>query len=119
MGTILQEKGLDESSGGNAKTLVEVDIGEVPLDLLSTEFAAEDWQVDGGLMQLYFMALEAVNLEIHPWASGEGAATKLKGSVRSGCFRVPLPPAPMCPESTRVTATWHLHVTPSKIVMEC
>merc|ERR1712151_1457236 len=53
-----------------------------------------------------------------PWASGQGAAVNVKGKVRSVEYQMSLPPAPMCPQETRCTATWHVVASPYKVVLE-
>jgi len=85
---------------------------------LGAEFEADDWQTESSLMAKQFKMMGIWDVEIGPWASGNGAATKVKGKVRSMQCVQPLPPNPMCPASTRYTAMYHVLATPAKVVLE-
>eukprot|EP00928_Gymnodinium_smaydae_P045275 TRINITY_DN30202_c0_g1_i1.p1 TRINITY_DN30202_c0_g1~~TRINITY_DN30202_c0_g1_i1.p1 ORF type:complete len:600 (-),score=57.77 TRINITY_DN30202_c0_g1_i1:199-1941(-) len=112
--TLLAEKGLHHSSGA-AQQLFSADIGLVSLDVLGKEFEADQWTEPGGLMFEFFHTIsKAKDLDIGPWASRHS----VEGLVRDVQMRVPVPPAPMCPEHTRVTSTWHVVRNSSRVVLE-
>lgn len=98
--------------------VVKADIGILSLMDLASALEADDWETCGP-MAAYFRALGARNLDMGPWASGCGAAARVKGKVRSLEMVAPCPPAPMCPKETRVHSTWHVLSAEHKIVQEC
>mmetsp|Transcript_140637 Transcript_140637/g.366138 ORF Transcript_140637/g.366138 Transcript_140637/m.366138 type:complete len:641 (+) Transcript_140637:88-2010(+) len=98
--------------------ILDMDIGEISLEELAEALEVDDWQAVGNLMTRYFEALRASDMEVGPWASGQGAAARVKGKVRSIEMKVPVPPQPMCPPETRCLSTWHVVSTPSKVVLE-
>lgn len=103
--------------------LVEKSIGAIPLAALASAFEADDWQVEGSLMSMYFQDIGATHLEVGPWAGGgrsEGAAVAaVKGKIRSAdCVVVLSPQPPMCPDRTRVQSTWHVVSTDVQVVLE-
>merc|ERR1712087_6599 len=57
-------------------------------------------------------------MEVGPWASCEGAIARGQGKIRSVECRAPVPPMPLTPKETRCSATWHLVVSPSEVVLE-
>mmetsp|Transcript_104271 Transcript_104271/g.270302 ORF Transcript_104271/g.270302 Transcript_104271/m.270302 type:complete len:644 (+) Transcript_104271:40-1971(+) len=109
---ILTQKGVAKQV-----TLLEVDIGEVPLAALAERLLQDDWQAQGSLMGMYFEEAGAWDVEVGPWAVG-GAAAQVKGKVRSVDMRVPVPPAPMCPKETRCASTWHVVVDSTRVLLE-
>mmetsp|Transcript_23166 Transcript_23166/g.65382 ORF Transcript_23166/g.65382 Transcript_23166/m.65382 type:complete len:671 (+) Transcript_23166:86-2098(+) len=114
---ILTAKGLSQEAGGSAWTLLDVDLGEIPLALLADNLLSDDWTSEGGVMAKYFKETGAWDMEIGPWAKG-GPAGKVKGKIRSIDMRVPVPPAPMCPKETRCTSTYHVVADERRIVLE-
>mmetsp|Transcript_98206 Transcript_98206/g.306379 ORF Transcript_98206/g.306379 Transcript_98206/m.306379 type:complete len:563 (-) Transcript_98206:110-1798(-) len=123
-----EEEGAVEDDAGHVTTLMEAerldtkeifeaDIGEVPLELLASTLLQDDWMTDG-LMAARFRDLGARDMEVGPWASGTGAATRVRGKLRSLGMRIPPPPAPMCPSETRVTSTYHVVSEAGHVILE-
>jgi len=112
--TLMVEKGLAQTSG-QAKQLFSIDVGILPLSVLAEQLEADNWMEPDSLMVEYFDTMsKAKDVDIGPWAK----SNKVDGLVRPVQMRVPVPPAPMCPEETRVSSTWHVASSTSKVVLE-
>lgn len=99
--TWLGQKGLPRK-----QVLLEVALGTISLHTLAEQFEAENWELAGGLMAKYFEAIEATNMDVESWATGE-AVRSIQGKVRSLSAKIPLPRQPMCPPFSRIQMTWH------------
>lgn len=99
-------------------SLQEASVPELSLRSVARELLADDWQ-EGSLPRELFEVLGATEVEVSPWlpedAAAQGALNFAKGSVvktRNVSMRVPLPPVPLCPRSTRQSVVYRLAVEP-------
>lgn len=113
--TLMEEIGLQMS--GADKQLLDVEIANISLADFGKALEDSNWNA-GSLMALWFSSEGIKNLEVGDWATGTGAAAKVKGKVRSVTGVAPVPPAPMCPEETRITTSWHVFVADNKVIVE-
>merc|ERR1712014_509952 len=60
----------------------------------------------------------ATELDIGAWTDGSSFSSPMKGWVRSIEMRAPVPPAPMCPKTTRIQSTWHVVALEDKVLLE-
>lgn len=110
---------IDVNDGKRHDTeLLKLDLGAVPLAKLAECFEANAWFEEGCLMYKKFMEAQAQEVDLGDWVEDEGIAQKLKGKVRTLSLRVALPPAPLCPETTRMKVTYHVYATESRIILE-
>lgn len=114
--TLMSEKGLVSPPD----VVLEVDLGVLSLEAIKADLEMEDWEQPKHLMAMFFKDLKAYNMELGPWIQGSAAGTgaKVQGKLRSMEMRVPVPPAPMCPKESRVTTTWHVVFSDSRVLLE-
>lgn len=91
--------------------LLERQMPSLPLDYVSCDLAAEDWDLSSVVIR-HLHQLGATDIDTSPWvrvASTNGAGLAggrvSKLELRELRMRAEVPPTPMCPKSTRVTAT--------------
>ena len=98
--------------------LLKLDLGVVPLAKLAECFEANALFEEDCLMCKKFLETQAQEVDLGDWVEDEGIAQTVKGKVRTLSLRVALPPAPSCPETTRVKVTCHVYATESRIMLE-
>jgi len=113
--TIMKDRGLGDPHD-SMTPLAEIEIGAISLTLLGEMFSRDDW-VHEGLMAEHFKRCGAHSMRIGAWATG-GAASQVRGKMRSGEMVVPVPPHPMCAKETRISVTYHVLVTPGVVIYE-
>ena len=102
----------------HATELLKLDLGAIPLAKPAEFFEANAWFEEGCLMYKKFMQAQAREVDLGDWVKDEGIAQKLKAKVRTLSLQVALPPAPLCPETTRTKVTCHVCATESRIILE-
>lgn len=94
------------------ETLLERHIPGLSMDHVSCDLSAEDWNV-GSVVIRHLRQLGATDIDMTPWIR-VGAVADVAGldvggvsklELRELRMRTSVPPVPMCPKSTRVTAT--------------
>jgi hypothetical protein len=111
--TFLEEKNLGEA----LEPIMEAEVGGIPLYALAAEFDRDDWNAPGRLMASFWANQGAKDFEIGAWTTR--AVGGVKGKVRSvEIAHMPVPPAPLCPEETRVEMTYHFYQDDGQVVLE-
>eukprot|EP00930_Biecheleria_cincta_P084106 TRINITY_DN73597_c0_g1_i1.p1 TRINITY_DN73597_c0_g1~~TRINITY_DN73597_c0_g1_i1.p1 ORF type:complete len:643 (-),score=126.06 TRINITY_DN73597_c0_g1_i1:429-2357(-) len=96
------------------------DLGKLPLATLAEWLQADDWTTEGSLMAEQLKDQGSTELDIEAWQDreGQGQAKRVHGKLRNIKMRVPVPPAPMCPPTTRVEQVCHVFVEESRVLRE-
>mmetsp|Transcript_26042 Transcript_26042/g.68408 ORF Transcript_26042/g.68408 Transcript_26042/m.68408 type:complete len:616 (-) Transcript_26042:171-2018(-) len=112
--TIISSQKLGLISPQSNLLLCSIDLGDLPIAPLMQTLESPDWLTEGSLMYKKFASQSAKEQELGVWLENEGIAAKLKGKVRTLTQRVAIPPGPMCPETSRISMTWHLNSSPEQ-----
>merc|ERR1711879_939157 len=101
-------------TGDPFENMLEVQVPNVPLDVVLEDILADEWS-EQSLLTGSFKAQGATEIQASPWtAAAAGSHSKANGVTsqpskvveRSVNMRMPLPPAPFCPKTTRITKTF-------------
>eukprot|EP00438_Fugacium_kawagutii_P018992 Skav203210 [mRNA] locus=scaffold1148:109711:112900:- [translate_table: standard] len=113
--TLMAEKGVSPP-----QLVLEMDLGVLPLEAIKNDLEMEDWLGHGHLMAMQFKLLGAHDIKLGPWLLGSdaGQGSKVQGKLRSMEMRCTVPPAPMCPNESRVACTWHVVCDDSRVLLE-
>lgn len=107
------------SDGDPFQTFFDVDVPRLQLAALAERLMADDWG-PGVLILDKAAAQGATEVAVTPWiddgtGGSEGDTPGLVIKIREVTMRLPCPPAPMCPRSTRVTTTYRITVSPTSV----
>jgi len=101
---------------GPLPSLHEVHIPRLSVCSVAEELLAEEWPEDS-LMGGLFAALGASEIQISSWKDGSTCAGSPQSDtvvrIRTVTMRVPIPPVPMYPRTTRQTVTYCITARPS------
>lgn len=86
--------------------LFEEFIPMMSLEALAKEIASDQWSEDTAMME-YFSRQGASEVSEPTWVDDEW-----NGRIAEFAWRMPVPPAPMCPRSTAQSATFHFLIDP-------
>jgi len=101
-----------------SRTVLEADLGVVPLHLLAANLEAEDWSDTENVMMMYFDKAGIQLEKIGHWTSGVESDYKVQGKLRTLDMKVPVPPAPFCPAESRCDSTWHVASDEGMVILE-
>jgi len=104
------------SDGEPFRSLMEVNIPLLPVGPIAADLLAGEWK-PGCLLNEHFTRLGATGMMVKPWiedAGGGDSSSDAVTKVREAEMQVPVPPAPMCPRTTRMTVTICVRVQPSE-----
>lgn len=100
--------------------IFSTDLGKMPLATLAEWFQADNWEEPGSFMAAMLEEFGTSERTIDPWEDPEGAGLpkQVLGKLRYVKMRCPVLPQPMCPPSTRIEQTCHVHAEADKVIKE-
>jgi len=100
--------------------IFERELGKMPLATLAEWLQADDMEEPGTYLAALLNAKDCAERDLGPWEDpdGPGLAKQVHGKLRLVKMRIPVPPAPMCPPTTRIEQAVHFFAEEDRVIRE-
>lgn len=103
------------SDGDPFRNVLDITVTGLDLESFADELMQDEWIPEMYMLHL-FERQGATEIVVMPWCLAPpelSDASRPAGKVRDLALVMPVPPAPMCPKSTKMTFTYHVVFSPA------